>query len=347
MNLATSLAAAVALALASPAISQSKLEAAPAPLPPDTELVVDGKVRVDAADFEGSILRIPEDRRGAFRMSHERVASVIDGVFVTRSVAQKARDAGMDRDPAVQARLKQLQDAFLADLYMKKLDKTADDPGLEKRAREFYIADPQLYMTDEEVQVQQILVGTKCRTLDAARERAQLAYTEVRDGKQDILAASARYTDEGDKVGDKTGDLGWSSVKKFVPSVREALATLKNGEISPPVESQFGFHILKLVDRKPPRPKTFDQVKQQILAAERSKVQSKRLEDVVSSVRNSNTVITHRENIGRLVAPGINLDELSRRGREAHSKATEPSEPKTEATFELATPPASGGATPR
>ncbi|MDQ3028058.1 MAG: hypothetical protein M3R58_16350, partial [Pseudomonadota bacterium] len=61
---------------------------------------------------------------------------------------------------------------------------------------------------------------------------------------------------------------------------------------------------------------------------------------------NSTTVITHRENIGRLVAPGMNLDELSRRGREAHSKAAEPSEPKTEATFELATPPARG-ATPR
>ena len=98
------LAAATALALAAPALSQVSAPQT-APLPPETPLVVDGKVTVDAADFEGNILRIPDEKRAGFRMSYDRVAAVVDNVFVTRSVAQKARDAGLDRDPAVQARL--------------------------------------------------------------------------------------------------------------------------------------------------------------------------------------------------------------------------------------------------
>src|SRR3954467_14423516 len=108
------LATGLALAFVQPAFAQAAPNPTPS-LPPQAPLVVDGKVTVDAADFEGNILRIPEDKREIFRTSYDRVAAVVDNIFVARSVAQKAREAGLDNDPAVQARLRQLQDGFLAD----------------------------------------------------------------------------------------------------------------------------------------------------------------------------------------------------------------------------------------
>ena len=82
-----SLFASLIVAAALPVIAQK--DPAPAPLAPQTPLVVDGDVRVDAADFEGNMLRVPAERRVAFRMSQERVASVVDNVYVTRSLAKK------------------------------------------------------------------------------------------------------------------------------------------------------------------------------------------------------------------------------------------------------------------
>src|SRR5688572_24905838 len=111
------LAATLFAAAVLPSLAQ-KPDATPlTPLPPDTPLVVDGNVRVEAADFEGGILRVPAERRTGFRISYDRVMAVVDNVYVTRSMAQKARDAGLDADPAVQARMRQVQDAFLAELY--------------------------------------------------------------------------------------------------------------------------------------------------------------------------------------------------------------------------------------
>lgn len=46
------------------------------------------------------------------------------------------------------------------------------------------------------------------------------------------------------------GDLGWSDPKSYVPAFREALAKLKPGEISDPVKSPFGWHIIQLLDRR-------------------------------------------------------------------------------------------------
>lgn len=291
--------------------------AANSPLPAATPLVTDGAVRVDVADFEGNILRIPEDKRAPFRVSYDRVAAVVDNVFITRALAQRARDAGLERDPAVQARLRQVQDAFLADLYVQKLEKDAVAPDLEKRARELYIADRERFVEEEEVHVQQILVGTSCRTKEAALQLAKRAYDEARAGKEDFMVLAARYSDEGEKTF-KGGDIGTGPVKKLVEPVREALAKLKKGELSEPVESQFGFHVLKLIDRKVPQPRPFEIVKASIIEGERARIQRKRVEDAVVQIRSSPTVVTHRENVEKLVVGGgADREEFTRRAKEA------------------------------
>lgn len=290
------------------------------PLPPDTVLIEDGKVRVDAADFEGNILRVPENRRGTFRMSYDRVVSVVDSIYVTRAVAQKAREAGIDKDPAVQARLKQLQDGFLADLYTQKLEKESVTVDLEGRARELYVADRDKYMTDEEAGVQQILIGNTCRSNLQARELAYKAYEEAKAGKDNFLALAEKYSDQGEKA-NKGGDIGTGPVKRLVAPVREALAKMKPGEISEPVESPFGYHVLKLITRIPPKQKPFAAVKEEILAGERARVQRKRIDDQVNAARNSSTVVTYRPNIEKLVAPGIDVEELQRKALEANRSA--------------------------
>lgn len=288
-----------------------------AKVPPDTPLIVDGPVRVEAADFEGNILRVPEDRRNGFRMSYDRVSGVVDSIFVARSLAQKARDAGMDKDPAVQARLRQVQDSLLADLYTQKLEKDSPTNDLTARVRELYVVDKDKYMTDEEVHIQQVLINTTCHSSIEARELARRAYDEVKDGKADFLDVARKYNDSGEKS-NKGGDVGTGPVKRLAAPVREAIANMKPGDISEPVESQFGYHVLKLVARKAPAQKPLEAVSAEIAAAERARLQRKRVEDAVNEVRNSKTVITYRQNVDKLVVPGASSDELSQKARDAH-----------------------------
>jgi peptidyl-prolyl cis-trans isomerase C len=319
MNTRIALTTALIAALALPATAQTTPAKPREALPPDTVLIEEGNVRVKAADFEGNILRLPEDRRAPFRVSYDRVVAVLDNVFVTRSISQKARDLGLDKDPAVQARLRQLEDGFLADLYVQKLERDASGSSqeLDTRARELYAADKEKYRTDEEAHVQQILISQVCRTRDAAMELARTAAAEARSGKN-FLELAAKYSDVGDKA-NKGGDIGTGPVKKLVEPVREALAKLKPGEISDPVESQFGLHVLKLVERKPGALKPFEAVRGEIIAAERETLRRKRIEEVVNAVRNSKTVVTHRGEIEKLVAPGsVDLNELTEKAKAAN-----------------------------
>src|SRR5882672_11227872 len=79
----------------------------------DMPLIVDGPITVDAGDIRGYLLQFPEEKRGNLFVGRDRVASVADAVFVARSLAAKARAAGLDHDPLVARRLRQVQDNVL------------------------------------------------------------------------------------------------------------------------------------------------------------------------------------------------------------------------------------------
>jgi parvulin-like peptidyl-prolyl isomerase len=284
--------------------------AATATLPMDAPLVTDGAVVVDRADFEGALLKLPEQYRSDARLSQENVATIIDGVYVARELAAKARIQGLDKDPAVRKRLQQAQESVLADLYLQKVE-AATGGNLEQRAHELYLADRSKYVAPEQVYVQQILVDLKGKTVEMAREKAQKVADEARAGKDEFLAYALKYSDEDPPKGGLRGDLGWFSPTSFVDPVREALAKMKKGEIAGPVQSKHGFHILKLVDRKPERQLTFEQAKDSIVAAEKDRLKKERIDAIVREIRSSPTAAVNQENVDALVVK-VDPDALKR-----------------------------------
>ena len=288
-------AALVAAALAFPAVAKD--------LPSDAPLVQDGPVKIDAADFQAAMRRVPKEMRPEFRTSYDRVVAMVDNIYVARSLAEKARELGLDKDPVVQRQLQQAQDAVLADLYLEHLGQNAPKIDYEARAKELYEADPSSYVRPEAVNLQTILISLNGRTRDMALKRAQQVYEEAKSGKEDFLQLAARYSDDHDKVRNG-GDLGWNSPKSFVAPVSRWLEEPhEKGEISPPIESEYGFHIIRFVDRRKAEPIPFAEVKNRIIRAERDRLVKQRREEAVQAVRSSKTVVTNVDNIQALVVP--------------------------------------------
>jgi peptidyl-prolyl cis-trans isomerase C len=284
----------------------------------DAPLIADRSVVVDAGDVHGYLLRVPEEQRGNFLTSYDRIATVADQLFIARTLAAKARAEGMDRDPAVQRRLQQVQDAVLADLYVQKVQREVRTMNLDQRARELYRAEPEKYRTPELVDVEHILVDLKGRTREMALARAQDIHAQAKSGKEEFLTLAARYSDDPGKRRDG-GALGYSNPAGFNPQAREAIAKLKvKGEMTEPVESESGFHIFRLVGRKAPELAKFEAVQRDIVQSERERLSKQRGDALVQDIRSSSTVVTHRGNVEGLVTP---IDpELIKRAHDLHKK---------------------------
>ncbi len=299
----TALAAALALG-GGPAFADS----APAADPP---LVVNGDVRLSTSDFIAYTNIIPDDNRMEFLTSFDKISKTVDGLWVRRMLAEKARRAGLADDPEVLARIRQAADSILADRYMEReVVPKIVMPNLEKRALEIYKASPERFTVGETVSVQHILVGLRGRTREMAAERAREAYREATAGSKDFLAVAKLYSDDPD-LERNGGSLGYRPPGSFTLTAWTQLEKMKAGEVGEPLETERGFQIFRLVDRKPGKMRPFEEVKDKIIATEAQKIVNAKREEAIDAVRSDSNNAVHRENIEKLQVK-VDLKSLPR-----------------------------------
>lgn len=131
--------------------------------------------------------------------------------------------------------------------------------------REFYDANAEAFSSGEELHASHILLRVDQTADDAAKSAAQSSLGELRKqivGGADFAELATAHSDCPSKA--QGGDLGWFERGLMVEPFDNAAFVLKPGEISPVIETQFGYHIIKCAERKAAETKAFDEVKTDI-----------------------------------------------------------------------------------
>jgi peptidyl-prolyl cis-trans isomerase D len=194
---------------------------------------------------------------------------------VTYEEARLKPDASKIQDPGdatLQAYLTQSGQRFL-----QPVRRVIQYVALDKAelAKDIAVTDPEVlkayqdriaqYTEPAQVKARHILfkASTDAEYAEALK-RAQDLRTKLVKGL-DFAKAAEQYSDDPSAKG-RGGDLGWFDAPKMVKAFSDAAFKLKKGEISEPVKTQFGIHLIQLEDSKPAEVKPFDEVKAQIKA---------------------------------------------------------------------------------
>jgi peptidyl-prolyl cis-trans isomerase D len=137
----------------------------------------------------------------------------------------------------------------------------------EDEERAFYQANLDKYHIDDRVHVAHILFKTVDKTDAEIAEIQKTAETVDQKAKHggDFGALAKQYSDDTSK--DQGGDLGWIVRGQTVPEFEQAAFTLPVGSISDLVRTQYGFHIIHVIERQEARTQSFDEVKADIATA--------------------------------------------------------------------------------
>jgi peptidyl-prolyl cis-trans isomerase C len=146
---------------------------------------------------------------------------------------------------------------LLEDALAGKVAVTAD------QAQKYYDENPDRFKQPERVRASHILIGlpqgADAVTKEAARKRAEDVLKQVKAGKDFAALAKEHSQDPGSAV--QGGDLGYFPRGQMVGPFDEAAFTLAKGATSDLVESQFGFHIIRVVDKQEARTVPLEEVK--------------------------------------------------------------------------------------
>ena len=210
---------------------------------------VDGK-KITEADIKLAEFEIGGDLGNLPPATKKRV--LVEYMIENQLFADAAERDKLSTGPAYEQRLSYWRRRALRDTFFDKSVKGDVSDGV---AKAYYEDQVKAMKPEEEVQARHILVDTE--------EKAKEIADKLAKGGDFAALAKENSKDPGSK--DDGGLLGFFGRGQMVPQFEEAAFRLKKGEVSPPVKSQFGFHLIKVEDRREKKLPTFDEVKDRIL----------------------------------------------------------------------------------
>ena len=248
----------------------------------------DTVLRADELAAEADAMTLAQRER--FAGSPKSRENIAKELLVRRQVAALARQDGLADDPAVQHRLRLLEERLLYEVYMQHAEAAAlDDAAIEKLAYDEYRAYKDKFVTPEAVRVSHILLRVAAEG-GQGRDRAQTEalgqeLLERAKAGEDFAALATEYSEDPGSARNG-GDLGFFERGRMArPFEEAAFALQEQGELSGIVETQFGLHILRLNERRESGQRSFDEVRDELIATNRLQARKRVRLDIVEPLR--------------------------------------------------------------
>jgi peptidyl-prolyl cis-trans isomerase C len=217
-------------------------------LPPETILASFGNQTITLGEFNQIWEEVPEE----YKIQLDK-SMVLDQMISEKLLIQEAINMGLEKDNNVLEQIKKITEQILVQVLIEKeiLDKVKVN---DEEVLEYYEQSKDSFTEKEQVHLYNILVETEEEAQDILEQLiAGANFSEIAIEKS--IGPSAA----------QGGDLEYIAKGTIIPEIEEVIFALELEELSKVVKTDFGFHILKITEKKPETVKTFEEVKEEII----------------------------------------------------------------------------------
>lgn len=200
--------------------------------------------------------------------STEMRSGIKDTLINQEVIAQEALRKGLEKNPTVAAQIALQRQEILVNAFVQ--DHLKNHPISDETLRKEYERQ-KAAVGSREFKARHILVEKE----DEAKE----AIAQIRKGASFEKIAGERSRDQGSKI--KGGELEWAVPTNYVKPFADALVKLKKGQMTDtPVQSNFGWHVIRLDDERPFKAPAFDEVKPNLQRGMQQQLMQKAVADL-------------------------------------------------------------------
>lgn len=180
-------------------------------------------------------------------------------------VANIAKKKNFDKKPDIKSQQELMNNNFLAAAYLQKeiVDKITIN---DDKARSYYKDHIEVFKTPEMIRARHILIKAETSATDEekkkAKAKAEEVLTKIKKGDDFSKLASEISEDPGTK--DKGGDLDFFPKGSMVPAFEEVAFSLKPGEVSGIIETEYGYHLIKMEEKKDAHLEPYENIKDKV-----------------------------------------------------------------------------------
>lgn len=213
-------------------------------------LAIVNNVQIKESDVEEAINRFPAERRSYFNSPVAR-EQLLEQIISYELMYNHGKELGIESSEEFLVQIEKAKKEILTQMTINsELSKITVS---EEEIKEYYENNKEKFQEAEQVRAKHILVDTEeeAKSIKAQIEGG-LSFEEAAQNNSKCPSAS------------NGGDLGFFTRGRMVPEFENAAFELNVGEVSAPVQTQFGFHLIKVEEKKEASVKAFEEVEQMI-----------------------------------------------------------------------------------
>lgn len=268
------------------------------------------------ANINGEILTAPQfdqlwsalspEMRKNYEESGGKI-TFLDNYIRKRLVVQEAIKSGLHERDDVRFEIQAARESLLFDRYVR--DVLSRRVIREDQLRAFYEARKSIWDRPEMIKARHIIVtpddqsvvnttGDNATSRTAALEKILMIQKQLRDHPGSFVDLALQFSEDG--AARSGGSLGWFGRGKMVPEFDEVVFSLGQGGISDVIETRFGWHLVRVEDRRAAGPPPFEEVREDVrnrMLAEMTQEMMAELQRYTQELREASRITIHRENL--------------------------------------------------
>jgi len=253
----------------------------------DEVLAQVGDSRLTSSRLDMMIDLMPPQIQVMLRSNEQMKKELINRWVDINLIVQEALATKIDQDPLVKLKIDEMKNRVLVEtLNSQRLD--TQTPVPEEEVKAYYQNHSSEFEQGEQVQAQHILIrleaNANAEDKEKARKSIDLIQDKLKNGESFATLAEQFSEDPGSK--NKGGNLGYFGRGQMVKEFEDAAFDTEPGKTSPPVQTNFGWHLIHVLDRKAPQKLPLEQVSKEIearLKADRNEQALKKLIEELKS----------------------------------------------------------------
>ncbi|WP_038712592.1 peptidylprolyl isomerase [Burkholderia sp. lig30] len=230
-----------------------------------------GQATVTQSDITTQMKALEPEVRTRLAADTAAMDQLVRASLAQKAVLAEAKAKDWGKQPKVQAAIEQAQRDIIARSYLASISEPPADYPADAELQHAYDQNPAAFTMPRALHVAQIYLAVPANAdaaaVEKARKQAEALASRARTGD---FAALAKSNSQDKASAAKGGDLGFVPEPVMLPAVRDAAAALKPGQVSAPIRTPAGFHVVKLIDVRPASQRQFADVKEQIRVALRA-----------------------------------------------------------------------------
>jgi peptidylprolyl isomerase len=233
-----------------------------------------GDVELHSSELKAILEAQPPDARHQLATDAAALERLVHSELMRKAVLNEAKQKGWDKRQELQPLIERARDQVIVSSFVGNVAKPGDGYPSEDEIKQFYELNKPQLLAPAQYQLAQIFLpaaeGTdKAKAEEAKKKIGELSAKMGKSGAD--FAKLAKENSAHKESAEKGGELGWVSEEQMGPEIRRAVTGMSKGEVSPPVKSAAGWHLIKLLDKKPAATRPLADIRANLIVAMRNR----------------------------------------------------------------------------